>query len=52
LIAGNQQSDRLVTFAIDQSTGALTPVGEPVTLPRAVSVLFVPPPRSGGRPAR
>jgi 6-phosphogluconolactonase len=51
LIAGNQLSDQLVTFAIDQATGALTRTGEAVTLPRPVSVLFVPP-AAGAKPAR
>ena len=45
LIAANQQTDSLVSFAIDQSTGALTPTGATSALPRPVCVLFVPPSR-------
>ena len=41
LLAGNQASSTIVVFEIDQVTGALTPVGEPVAAPTPVSILFV-----------
>jgi 6-phosphogluconolactonase len=41
LLAGNQESSTIAVFGIDQSTGALTPVGEPVATPTPVSILFV-----------
>jgi 6-phosphogluconolactonase len=42
LIAGNQRSDTLAVFRIDQKTGALSPVGELISVPSPVSVLFMP----------
>jgi 6-phosphogluconolactonase len=42
LIAANQDSDSLAVFRIDQETGALAPVGEPVSAPRPVCVKFLP----------
>jgi 6-phosphogluconolactonase len=41
LLAGNQESSSIAVFAIDQTTGALTPVGEPVAAPTPVSILFM-----------
>ena len=41
LLAGNQESSTIAVFAIDQSTGALTPVGDPVPAPTPVSILFM-----------
>ena len=41
LLAGNQESSTIAVFAIDQTTGALTPVGEPVAAPTPVSILFM-----------
>lgn len=40
LIAANQDSSSLVTFAIDQATGRLSPVGDPVEVPTPVCVTF------------
>ncbi|MGZ8921109.1 MAG: lactonase family protein [Limisphaerales bacterium] len=40
LIAANQDSDSLAVFKIDPSTGALAPVGEPVTAPKPVCIKF------------
>jgi 6-phosphogluconolactonase len=40
LIAANQESNTLAVFRIDQSTGALDPVGPLATVPSPVSVLF------------
>jgi 6-phosphogluconolactonase len=44
LIAGNQRSDTLVVFRIDQTTGRLTPTGQSVALGAPVSVVFMPVP--------
>ncbi len=41
LLAGNQESSTIAVFGIDQTTGALTPVGEPVPAPTPVSILFM-----------
>jgi 6-phosphogluconolactonase len=41
LLAGNQESSTIAVFGIDQTTGALTPVGEPVPTPTPVSILFI-----------
>ena len=41
LLAGNQESSTIAVFAIDQTTGALTPVGDPVPAPTPVSILFM-----------
>ena len=41
LIAGNQGSNTLAVFSIDQTTGALSPVGPLVTVGSPVNVLFM-----------
>jgi 6-phosphogluconolactonase len=41
LIAANQDSDTLAVFRVNEATGALDPVGEPVTAPRPVCVKFL-----------
>jgi 6-phosphogluconolactonase len=41
LLAANQESSSIAVFSIDASTGALTPVGEPVSTPTPVHQLFV-----------
>jgi 6-phosphogluconolactonase len=41
LIAGNQRSNTLAVFSIDQTTGALSPVGSLVSVGSPVSVLFM-----------
>lgn len=41
LIAGNQRSHTLAVFSIDQTTGALSPVGNLVSVGSPVSVLFM-----------
>jgi 6-phosphogluconolactonase len=41
LIAANQRSNSLAVFSIDQTTGALSPVGPLVTVGSPVSVLFM-----------
>ena len=43
LIAANQDSDTLAVFQINQSTGALDPVGQPVAAPKPVCVKFLVP---------
>jgi 6-phosphogluconolactonase len=43
LIAANQGSGNLVTFAIDPTSGALTRVGTPVSVPAPVSFVFASP---------
>ena len=40
LCAGNQNSNSIVNFRIDQSTGKLTPVGEPVRTGSPVTIVF------------
>lgn len=40
LIVANQKSDSVVTFSIDGKTGALKQVGEPLSVPVPVCVLF------------
>jgi 6-phosphogluconolactonase len=40
LLAANQDSDSVVTFAIDAKTGALKQVGEPLNVPMPVCVFF------------
>ena len=42
LIAANQRSNTLAVFSIDQTTGALTPVGPLASVGSPVSVLFLP----------
>jgi 6-phosphogluconolactonase len=42
IIAGNQRSNTLAVFSIDQTTGALSPVGPLTTTPSPVSILFMP----------
>ena len=41
LIAANQRSDTLAVFSIDQTTGALSPVGALASVPSPVSILFM-----------
>jgi len=41
LVAANQNSDTIATFSIDQTTGALTLLGEPISVPAPVCVLFL-----------
>jgi 6-phosphogluconolactonase len=41
LLAANQESSTIAVFSIDPSTGALTPVGDPVATPTPVSILFL-----------
>jgi len=41
LIAGNQRSNTLAVFSVDQPTGALTPVGPLTNVGSPVSVLFM-----------
>ena len=41
LIAANQRSNTLAVFSIDQKTGALSPVGSPVSVGSPASVLFM-----------
>jgi 6-phosphogluconolactonase len=41
LIAANQDSDTLAVFKIDQKSGALDPVGEPVNAPKPFCVKFL-----------
>lgn len=45
LLAANQDSDTVVVFRIDAQTGLLSPIGEPVAVPRPVCVRFLPPNR-------
>ena len=42
LLAANQDSDSIVVFAIDPKSGALTPTGQKVAVPKPVCVKFVP----------
>jgi 6-phosphogluconolactonase len=42
LLAEDQLSDRIVTFRIDQKTGALTPTGDSTEVPSPVCLAFVP----------
>ena len=42
LLAENQLSDTIVTFRIDQKTGALTPTGATLEVPSPVCVAFLP----------
>lgn len=41
LLAANQRSDNLVMFRIDQTTGRLTPAGEPTSAPSPVCVQWL-----------
>lgn len=41
LIAANQESNNLVVFRVDKSSGLLTPVGEPLSVPKPVCVRFL-----------
>lgn len=43
LLAANQDSDSVVVFRIDSETGGLAPTGDPLTVPRPVSLLVPPP---------
>ena len=47
LCAGNQNSDTIVNFRIDQSTGQLNPVGEPIPFGSPVSIVFRDKPLNG-----
>jgi 6-phosphogluconolactonase len=40
LFAGNQESDEVVTFAIDPQTGCLSPTGAKASVPRPVCIKF------------
>ena len=40
LLAANQESSTIAVFRIDDKTGKLAPVGEPVAVPTPVSILF------------
>ncbi|PYT74787.1 MAG: 6-phosphogluconolactonase, partial [Acidobacteria bacterium] len=42
LLAENQLSDKIVTFRIDQKTGALTPTGASLEVPSPVCIAFLP----------
>jgi 6-phosphogluconolactonase len=42
LVCANQDSDNLVSFKVDSTTGRLTATGSVVTVPKAVCVLFAP----------
>jgi len=42
LLAENQLSDSIVTFRIDQETGALTPTGATLEVPSPVCIAFLP----------
>jgi 6-phosphogluconolactonase len=44
LLAANQDSSTIAVFRIDEKTGKLAPIGDPVAVPNPVSILF--PPRS------
>jgi len=41
LLAANQRSDSVVAFAVDATTGRLTPTGASLALPAPVCLLFV-----------
>ena len=41
LIAANQRSNTLAVFAIDQATGALSPIGDLATVGAPVSIIFM-----------
>ena len=41
LLAGNQKSDSLIVFRIDQQSGRLTPTGQKLDIGAPVSVKFV-----------
>lgn len=40
LLAANQESDSIVVFRIDGASGGLSAVGQPVSVPRPVSIVF------------
>jgi 6-phosphogluconolactonase len=40
LLAANQDSSTIAVFRIDEKSGKLTPVGDPVAVPTPVSILF------------
>ena len=42
LVCANRDSDNLVAYKVDATTGRLTPTGHTATVPRAVCVLFIP----------
>lgn len=41
LLAANQDSSTIAVFRIDEKTGKLAPVGDPVAVPTPVSILFM-----------
>jgi 6-phosphogluconolactonase len=41
LLAANQESNNIVVFRIDQSTGALTGTGQDAQVPAPVDIVFV-----------
>ncbi len=47
LLAANQDSDTVAVFRIDAQSGLLSPLGEPVAVPRPVCIRFLPPERLG-----
>ncbi len=42
LLAANQDSSNITVFRIDEKTGKLTAVGDPVAVPTPVCILFAP----------
>ena len=42
LLAANQRSDSIVVFAIDRSSGKLSPTGHTATVPSPVCLLMIP----------
>ena len=42
LLAANQESNNIVIFRIDQSTGALVATGQVAQVPAPVDIVFVP----------
>jgi 6-phosphogluconolactonase len=45
LLAANQGSDTITVFRIDPDTGLPAPVGPPVSVPKPVCLLMMPPAR-------
>jgi 6-phosphogluconolactonase len=41
LLAANQESNNIVVFRIDATTGALSPTGDPVEVPAPVCIMFL-----------
>ena len=42
LFVGNQKSNKLVVFTVDDHTGKLTPAGQTIETPSPADVLFIP----------